>query len=445
MGGRVSADAKSSSSAEAHPAGLGAPLDIFPEGISPDELNRYRQQYQEFRAGRGFGAKGEGFSAVALKRDTSGHLGFQSTETSEKKLSKVTVLGGGAFGTAMAVTCARNGHQVTIYARDEEQCRGINTEHKNTKYLGDCLLPDNLVACSNLTEAIADAEVVFLGLPAQKTPEFLEANKDLFKPNMIMVSTAKGLYLKTKQLLSDAIIDVMGPTCPPLVLLSGPSFAKEIVDGHPTTVVCASQKLHHAVAVQRLMSSTKFRVFTSQDVIGVELGGALKNPLAVGAGIIEGLGFGINTMSAYITCATRELQMLIVAMGGRPETAAGLSGVGDLMLTAFGTLSRNRTCGMRLAKGESLDEILKGTTIEGVPTASVAVYFAEMCGLDLPIFRAVSQLILGKVKAHKAAEELMSLPLTTEFPGLAATTRPLGSTGTLVSSATSTSVSSMGR
>jgi len=167
------------------------------------------------------------------------------------------------------------------------------------------------------------------------------------------------------------------------------------------------------------MSSTKFRVFTSQDVIGVELGGALKNPLAVGAGIIEGLGYGINTMSAYITRSTQELQALIVAMGGRPETAAGLSGVGDLMLTAFGSLSRNRTCGMRLAKGETLEHICQGSTVEGVPTASVAVFFADQCGLDVPIFRAVDKLISGKLRPDRVGEELMSLPLTTEFPSLA--------------------------
>lgn len=237
-------------------------------------------------------------------------------------------------------------------------------------------------------------------------------------PDVILVNTAKGLYLATRQLLSDVIYDVLGNIGQPLVLLSGPSFAKEIVEGHPTTVVCASQKLHHAVRVQRLMSSAIFRVFTSQDVIGVELGGALKNPLAVGAGIIEGLGYGINTMSAYITRSTHELQELIVALGGRPETAAGLSGVGDLMLTAFGSLSRNRTCGMRLARGESLDQICSSSTIEGVPTASVAIFFADQCGLDVPIFRAVDKLIAGKLKPAHAGEELMSLPLTTEFPNL---------------------------
>ena len=170
------------------------------------------------------------------------------------------------------------------------------------------------------------------------------------------------------------------------------------------------------MTVQFALSSLTFRVYASQDTVGVELGGALKNPLAIGAGMIEGAGFGINTMAAYVTRATRELTVLCIAMGGRPETIAGLAGVGDLMLTAFGDLSRNRTCGLRLARGEALGGILASTTVEGVPTADVAADFAKRCNLDLPLFAAVHAILHGRLAVEDALPHLMSRPLGTEVP-----------------------------
>lgn len=411
MGSHMSNEAMPAKTVES-PPGLDAPLRFLPGNISIEELNLFRMQYQAFRTGKAAGAKGEIHDSYVT------HLAASSACEPEKPVTGVTVLGAGAYGTAMATVIARNGHQVKLYARDEEQVRTVNETRRNPKYLCEFDLPAGIRATSSLQDALEDAELVYLALPAQKVPQFLKDNKDLIKPTTILVNTAKGLYLETRQLLSDAVYEALDRERQPLVLLSGPSFAKEIMEGHPTTVVCASQKLYHAVRIQKLMSSAKFKVFTSQDVIGVELGGALKNPLAVGAGIIEGLGFGINTMTAYITRATNELTSLIVAMGGQPQTASGLSGVGDLMLTAFGSLSRNRTCGMRLAKGETLKQICNDTTVEGVPTAQVAVYFADQCGLDVPIFRTVEKMIAGKLKPERAAEELMTLPLTTEFPGL---------------------------
>jgi len=400
---------------------LGAPLDILPSNISVEELNLFRMQYQAFRAGQAAGAKGE----IHDSRVT--HLPPSKVNEELPSVQRVCVLGAGSYGTAMATAVARRGVEVRLYARDEEQARAINETRRNPKYLSEFELPPSLQAISSLQEALEGCEIVFLALPAQKVPDFLREHRSLIKPDTILVNTSKGLYLRTRQLLSDAIYETLERN-QPLVLLSGPSFAKEIMQGHPTTVVCASQKLYHAVQVQRVMSSSKFKVYTSQDVVGVELGGALKNPLAVGAGIIEGLGYGINTMSAYITRSTHELTTLIVAMGGQPQTAAGLSGVGDLMLTAFGSLSRNRTCGIRLAKGETLAQICENSTVEGVPTATVAVYFADQCGLDVPIFRTVEKMIAGKLKPERAAEELMTLPLSSEFPGLNPSA-PRGSVG----------------
>jgi glycerol-3-phosphate dehydrogenase (NAD+) len=173
-------------------------------------------------------------------------------------------------------------------------------------------------------------------------------------------------------------------------------------------------RLPPATAVQKFLSNNSMRVYVSQDVVGVQLGGALKNPLAIGAGMIEGLGLGINTMSAFVTRSCNELRQLCVAMGGKENTISGLSGVGDLMLTCFGNLSRNRTCGTRLVQGEKLEDILKTMTVEGVPTARVCVYYADMCGLDLPIFRCAAAVIDGKMSPEEARSALMSRPLGME-------------------------------
>jgi len=182
----------------------------------------------------------------------------------------------------------------------------------------------------------------------------------------------------------------------------------------PTAVVVASRLLYHAVSIQRWFSSLTFRVYTTQDVVGVQLGGALKNPLAVGAGMIEGMGMGINTMAAYVTRSSLELQTLCVAMGGQAQTISGLAGVGDLMLTAFGSLSRNRRCGTRLVQGEKLEDILQTMTVEGVPTAAVAVHYAHMCGLELPLFSTVHGILEGQVDPKDAQQMLMGRPLGTE-------------------------------
>mmetsp|Transcript_21591 Transcript_21591/g.26728 ORF Transcript_21591/g.26728 Transcript_21591/m.26728 type:complete len:346 (-) Transcript_21591:7-1044(-) len=327
---------------------------------------------------------------------------------------KVSVVGAGSYGTAMAQIAARNNNSVKLYARDEKQVKMINDTHHNPKYLSDFELLPNIQAINDVSECLKDADVIMLCLPAQKTPQFLQDHRDVIPPNAILCSTSKGLYVKTRQLLSDAIEDALKPSKHELAFLSGPSFAKEIMQNMPTLVVVSSKTLPPAVKIQRTLSSTSFRIYTSQDTIGVQLGGALKNPLAIGAGMVEGAGFGISALAAYVTRSCNELRQLCVAMGGNPETIAGLSGVGDLMLTAFGNLSRNRSMGMRIIKGERVEDICKEYTVEGVPTSEVAVMFADDCGLEVPIFRAVAKIINGEVKPEDVQDLLMSRPLTTE-------------------------------
>lgn len=317
----------------------------------------------------------------------------------------------------MAYLAGSNGHDVRVFTRDPEQRDIINSEHRNPRYLdGECVLPDNVVATCDAGDAMRDCEMVILALPAQKSVGWISEHASQFPKDAVVCSTAKGLYVETKQLLSEAMLAAFGGRSQRLAFLSGPSFAQYIVRNHPTAVVVASARLEDAVAVQFALSNKRFRVYASMDVVGVELGGALKNVLALGAGMIEGSGLSINTMAAFVTRAARELTVLCVAMGGRPETVAGLSGIGDLMLTAFGDLSRNRTCGVRLAKGETLENILKNTTIEGIPTAEVAIVFAKKCNLDLPIFTAVHHIIQGTLSPHSALDIVMSRPLGTETP-----------------------------
>lgn len=326
---------------------------------------------------------------------------------------KIAVLGAGAFGTSMATICARNGHDVVLYARSQKQVDSINTAHCNPNYLSDFTLLPNIVATTSIEKALMDVTLILHCLPAQMTPNFLKCHRDVIPPHAILVSTSKGLYLETKELLSDAMLRALGRD-QPLAFLSGPSFAIELMKNTPSMVVVASTKLFNAVKVQRALSSTSFRIYSSQDIVGVQLGGALKNPLAIGAGMIEGSGFGINTLAAFVTRSSLELKQLCIAMGGEKETISGLAGIGDLMLTAFGNLSRNRNCGLRLIKGDKLEDILKDYTVEGVPTAEVAVIFADACGLDLPIFRAVNELLKGQITSKELQNLLMNRPLRGE-------------------------------
>lgn len=349
-------------------------------------------------------------------------LGAINLSLKRDKRQTVLVVGAGSYGTAMAHVAAVNGHDVILYMRDPEQCKTINKKSRNPKYLSDYALNPNgkriLGICTeeDLKEAFQIPNVVaILALPCQLTPVWIKNHRDIIPQDVLLCSTSKGLYLPTQQLIGHAILDALDRASQPLCFLSGPSFAEEIVKGFPTAVVIASDKLYLAARMQKIMSNKKsFRVYTSQDPIGVQLGGALKNPLAVGAGMIAGMGFGTNTLSACVTRASRELQDLCISMGGRPETINGLSGIGDLMLTCFSSQSRNQRCGQRLIKGESIEEISKDYTVEGVPTADVAVVYADLCNLDSPIFRTVHKLIHKKLSPEEAVNVLMGRPLNTE-------------------------------
>lgn len=341
---------------------------------------------------------------------------------SGKDKETILVVGAGSYGTAMAYACAVNGHNVTLHMRDAVQCKSINEKHINSKYLSTYPLNPK----GNSIRGICTEDelkqhfqipgvVVILALPCQRIPEWIEGHRTMIPEDVLLVSTAKGLYLPTQQLVGHAILDALDRASQPLCFLSGPSFAEEIMKGYPTTVVVASDRRYLASKLQQIMSNDEnFRVYTSDDPIGVQLGGALKNPLAVGAGMIAGLGFGSNTLSAMVTRSSRELCDLCIAMGGQDRTIDGLSGIGDLMLTCFSSQSRNQRCGQRLMKGDAISDIIKDFTVEGVPTADVAVAYADMCGLECPIFRTVHALIHKNITPEEAVKSLMGRPLNQE-------------------------------
>ena len=341
----------------------------------------------------------------------------------ERSGAKVIVIGAGNYGTAMAYAAATSAeNDVVLFMRDEQQCEVLNNTGYNPKYLSKYPLNPNgnkirgIWKEEDLREELGTSGVVvIMALPCQRTPEWIAKHRDMIHPDTLLVNTSKGLYLKTQQLIGHAILDALDRAEQPLAFLSGPGFAEEIVQGFPTSVVVASDRLFLAVRVQKIMSNQQsFRVYTSQDPIGVQLGGALKNPLAVGAGMISGMGYKTNTLSACVTRANRELCDLCIAMGGDPKTINGLSGIGDLMLTCFSSQSRNQRCGQRLMKGESIESIQKDFTVEGVATADVAIAYADMCGLELPLFRVVHALIHKQLTPEEAVAKLMGRPLVQE-------------------------------
>mmetsp|Transcript_60531 Transcript_60531/g.196137 ORF Transcript_60531/g.196137 Transcript_60531/m.196137 type:complete len:487 (-) Transcript_60531:264-1724(-) len=327
---------------------------------------------------------------------------------------KVVVLGGGAFGTAMAAHLARKGNPVVLVMRDKLVRDYINTKHINPRYLSEFDLPLNLRASTQAAAELADCKALIVAVPVQSSRKALEAVAQYVPKGIPVVALSKGLELGSREFMCDLIPHALGRSREenPVVVVSGPSFAKEIMDQRPTAVVAASADPAAASVVQRLLMSPYFRVSTTDDVVGVEIAGALKNVLAIAAGMCEGLGLGMNAMSALICQGTAEIRWLATAMGAKPETLAGLAGIGDILLTCFGTLSRNRTLGVRIGQGEALDEILgsSGGVTEGVFTARLVVELADRYRVLLPVLTAVARILNGEVSARKAVFEVLSLP-----------------------------------
>ncbi|CAN6165621.1 unnamed protein product [Urochloa humidicola] len=273
---------------------------------------------------------------------------------------KVVVLGGGSFGTAMAahVAAKKADLEVSMLLRDDLVCRSINHSHINCKYLPEHRLPENIIATTSAADALAGADFCFHAVPVQFSSSFLESISTHVDPKLPFISLSKGLELNTLRTMSKIIPRALGNRRQLFVVLSGPSFAVELMNKLPTAMVVASKDKKLASSVQQLLASPNLRISTSSDVTGVEIAGALKNVLAIAAGIVEGMNLGNNCMAALVAQGCSEIRWLATKMGAKPTTLSGLSGSGDIMLTCFVNLSRNRNVGLRLGSGEKLDRIM---------------------------------------------------------------------------------------
>ncbi|XP_073021314.1 glycerol-3-phosphate dehydrogenase [NAD(+)] 2, chloroplastic [Primulina eburnea] len=335
-----------------------------------------------------------------------------------ERTNKVVVLGGGSFGTAMAAHVADKKAQleVNILVRDREICESINNNHRNCKYFPEHKLPENIIATTDVKDALRGADFCFHAVPVQFSALFLESIADYVDPGLPFISLSKGLELNTYRMMSQIIPRSLRNPRQPYVVLSGPSFALELMNKLPTAMVVASKDKKMANAVQQLLASRTLRINTSSDVIGVEMAGALKNVLAIAAGIVVGLNLGNNSMAALVAQGCSEIRWLATKMGAKSTTLTGLSGTGDIMLTCFVNLSRNRTVGVRLGSGEKLDDILSSMNqvAEGVSTAGAVIALAQKYKVKMPVLTAVARIVDNELTPTKAVFELMNLPQVEE-------------------------------
>ena len=330
-------------------------------------------------------------------------------------MSRIAVLGAGSWGTALSLHLARVGHDVHLWARDPELAREIETRRANAVYLPDAILPANVHVTSALDLALRDAPLVVSAIPTHGCRAVMHAAAAHMLPRATVISGAKGLEPGTLLRMSEVMRDELGPDRP-VAALSGPSFAAEVAQQLPTAVVVASVDKDAANAVQAEFRAPYFRLYGSSDVVGVEIGGALKNVIAIAAGVVEGLGLGENALAALITRGLAEIGRLALEAGGQRETTAGLSGLGDLVLTCTGTRSRNRHVGIELARGRQLSDILAGMKMiaEGVKTTAAALALGRRHGVELPIATQMAAVLEGRSDVRAAVEALMVRPQRAE-------------------------------
>jgi len=329
-------------------------------------------------------------------------------------MTRAAVVGGGAWGTALSDLLARSGHDVVLWAREPDVVEHVNATHANPRFLAGVTLHPAVRATSDLAACLRDAERVVYAAPSHVLRAVVRAGAGSVSEGAILLIATKGIEPDTLALMSDVVTaEVPGH---PVVVVSGPSFALEVARHQPTAVVAASDDAAASAAVQVAMSTPSFRVYTSDDVRGVELAGALKNVMAVATGIAEGLGLGLNSRAALITRGLAETTRLGVALGAQAATFAGLAGLGDLVLTCTGALSRNRAVGVEVGRGRSLQEIMAGTetVAEGVRNAASAVALASQVGVDLPIASAVHRVLFEGQSPREAIAGLMQRELRPE-------------------------------
>lgn len=332
-------------------------------------------------------------------------------------IEKIGVIGAGAWGTALAMQLADKGHDVTLWMYERDLAEETSRTRENRVYLPGFTLPKSLAVTSGMEAAARNKGLVLSVVPSHTVRTVSTQLAPFLSPGTIIVSASKGLEIETLMPLSDVFKDTLSPEHHNnLCFLSGPSFAKEVAQKMPTAVALASYDPAIGRKAQEIFSNAYFRVYTNTDVVGVELAGSLKNVVAIAAGVLEGLGYGYNTMAALLTRGLAEMSRLGAAMGGNLQTFSGLAGMGDLVLTCTGGLSRNRTLGVRLGKGEKLDDIMKGakTVAEGVKTAKAAQDLAKKYHMHMPIVEEVYRILYEGKDPRKALRDLMARDLKAE-------------------------------
>ncbi|MEO5569191.1 MAG: NAD(P)H-dependent glycerol-3-phosphate dehydrogenase [Gemmatimonadaceae bacterium] len=327
---------------------------------------------------------------------------------------RCVVVGGGAWGTALAHVLGTNGHEVMLWAREPEVVAAVNARHENTMFLAGAPLSPAVKATADMAAAIRGATIVVYAAPSSHLRTIARSANAYVGADAIIGVATKGIEEGTLALMTD-VIAAEHPQRP-VVAISGPSFAAEVVANQPTLIVAASEDAAGSHTVQQAFSNATFRVYTQRDVIGVELGGALKNVMAVATGIVEGVGLGFNSRAALITRGLAEMTRLGVALGATASTFAGLAGLGDLVLTCTGSLSRNRAIGEEIGRGASLAEALAGkqTVAEGVVTARSAAQLAAKHDVEMPIVQMVNRILFEGQTARRAVNEMMTRELRPE-------------------------------
>ena len=329
---------------------------------------------------------------------------------------KIAVIGAGSFGTAMAIVAARCGNELLLWAHDPKVASAINETGTNPFYLAGVPLGETVRATSSIAEAAAFADTFFMVVPSHHYRRVLTELSEHIDGPVRVISGTKGIENETLVRMSEITATVLGDRLAAFATLSGPTFALETARGDPTVAVVASHDLQFAEELQRVMSGGTFRLYNTIDVVGVEVAGSLKNVIAIAAGVLEGLGLGSNTNAALVTRGLHEITRLGITLGGRPETFAGLAGMGDLVLTCTGALSRNRSVGVQLGRGKLLDDILRESRLvaEGIRTSKSAKELAERHSIDMPITTEMFRVLYENESPRNAIQRLMSRSLKSE-------------------------------
>lgn len=340
----------------------------------------------------------------------------KETHMESSQLKPITILGAGSWGTALALYLARRGQTVRIWSVEIPEVAAMLAERANNRYLPGFEFPDTIQPTANLADAVKDIDEVIVAVPSIGFRETLIMLKPLASPNLRVVCATKGLDTDTGQLLNEVVEEVLGKECK-FAVLSGPSFAREVAAGLPSAVVIASRDKTFLTDLTKRFNSSIFRIYPSNDVIGVEIGGVVKNVIAIATGISDGMDFGANARSALITRGLAEIIRLGTALGGKLETFIGLSGIGDLLLTSTDNQSRNRRLGLSIGKGHDLQEAEReiGQVVEGKRNAELVAMLAAKHDVDMPICDTVWQILQGKLSAKDSVEQLLSRAAKSEI------------------------------